>query len=782
MFWRLRSYWVAATAVAYVGFASLQAWHDPSRAAFDASTLAWLALLGLPAILAAAFALTAPPTGGEDRIEPSARGAARACAAGVAIFVAARSAPASDGFSALGNFGAALSSLAALVALARVASLGGLAATPPSTRRLDAVAFAALPWTIAIALPAARALAPARAALLEPVAIDYATVAAALGSLGIGIVASARVYEQRRVELGAADRASAAIALSALALLVGVLASAVGVLPPERILPIAAIVAATGAVWSVVAPSPTLVGRALRITLAIASTTTPIALGAVVLARRAPAAASTVVFLSCVATALAALASRHVARRLAPEGARWRDALDAATRAAMNPDPEVALEAALVALRDAAGRVEGRPPALHRLAPADLVMVDRAGYAHVEPAALPEGLLALAEGEPERVLRAETLRAAEVRRADVRPVLAWFDENAIAVAAVVHDELEPIGVLTLPRGRRTTRMRLDEVRALRTLADRIGAVVSVSAMLARSRARELQARGEAERRIEEVASLAAAIEREAGRAEKLADAIARPVRVALYSPAARTAVEQIERVAKTGGPVSLVAPPGVDALPWAAVAHLASPRCRDVIALVECTSSAVHAPAYWIDPATSPLYAAASGTVVLLDADALPLATQASVAGAIHEGVGVVVTVPSTIDALVAAGRFDERLADLLGDRAIALPPLDVRAEDLRSLVLDHLTRFGTRVHGRPLGVEPAALAALGEHRWSGNDVELADVLLRATLACAGGAVTTVDLAAAGLRADAPADAPTRLVTGGIPSPRRRRSPNKLPR
>ncbi len=780
MFWRVRSYWVAAGAVAYVAFAALQAWQDPARAGAEppARAVAWLVLLGLPAALAAGFALIAPPSRGEDRVDASARGAARACAAGVAVFVAARSGPPGDWFTALANLGAAIASLASLVALARIGSLGGLAVAPSSTRRLDAVAFAALPWTIAIALPAARALSPARAASLEPVAVDYATVAASIGSLGVAIAAAARVRDQRRAELGAADRAAAALTLTVLALLVGVLASVVRVMPPERLLPIAATLSAMGVAWAVAAPEPRLVGDALRTGLALALPTLPVALAAVVAARNAPALAGTSVFVACVVCALAGLFSPRLSRRLAPEGARWSDALDSATAAAMCPDPDVALESALVALRDAAGRVEGRPPALHRLSPAEVVTVDRAGYVHVQPGALPEGLLALAEGEPERVLRVEALRAVEVRRPEVRPVLAWLDEHAIAVAAVVRDEIEAIGVLTFPRRNHSRPMRLHEVRALRALADRVGAVVAASAMLARSRGRELDARGEAQRQLSEVTWLTATIEREAGRAERLARVLARPVRVGLYSPAARAAVEQVERVAATGGPVTLLAPPGVDALAWGAVAHLASPRRRDVLAIVEGTSPAEQDAAFWGDPNASPLRAAASGTVVLLDADALPLETQAVIAGALHEGVGLVVVVPATIDALVASGRLDERLADRLGARAVAIPPLTARAEDLRALVLDQLARFGVRVHGRALGVEAAALAELGEHGWPGNEVELADVLLRATLAARGEVLRAADLAAVGFHADSRIEAPPRLVAGGIPNPRRRRRPN----
>ena len=91
--------------------------------------------------------------------------------------------------------------MAALVALARIGSLGGLVAPPPGARRLDAAAFASLLWTVAVALPAVRALGPRRAAELDPVSWATATVTASLGSLGLAIASAYRVLAGRRLEL-----------------------------------------------------------------------------------------------------------------------------------------------------------------------------------------------------------------------------------------------------------------------------------------------------------------------------------------------------------------------------------------------------------------------------------------------------------------------------------------------------------------------------------------------------------------------------------------------------
>src|SRR5262249_54539070 len=157
---------------------------------------------------------------------------------------------------ALANLGAALASMSALVAMARLPSLGGMVEPPPSARRLDAAAFASLLWTIAVTLPAARALAPRRAASLPPALLDWAPVAASLGSLGLSVATAWRARATRRLELGVAERASASLLLSATALAVGLFAATAGVSSPERVLPPTAVVAAAAIAASAVAREP----------------------------------------------------------------------------------------------------------------------------------------------------------------------------------------------------------------------------------------------------------------------------------------------------------------------------------------------------------------------------------------------------------------------------------------------------------------------------------------------------------------------------------------------
>jgi transcriptional regulator of acetoin/glycerol metabolism len=338
----------------------------------------------------------------------------------------------------------------------------------------------------------------------------------------------------------------------------------------------------------------------------------------------------------------------------------------------------------------------------------------------------------------------------------------------------------------VPRGARTAPLALEELRALRALADRLAAVIGVSAMLSRSRQREAEARAEADAQRARADEASRSLGAQTSRLTALARALERPARAAAYGPAARTAVEELERLAAStdasspgGGSaraVTLLAAPGIDVAAWIALVHLASPRRGGVLVLVDGTDPAHHDLGRWREAEDSPLRVASGGTLGILDAHALPAGVQSWLAGATPDDTGLVISVPATVDSLVASGRFDERLADRIGDRAVALPVLANRGEDLRGLCIDHLARIGVRMHGQPMGIDTAALALLAEHAWPGNDVELEALLLRAARAATGSVIGVRELSAAGFAPVAPERAPERSARGGpIPITRRRR-------
>lgn len=748
----LKSFLLPAAAVAYVCFGAVSTRGGPWP---------WVALVGLTLGLALVWRRTEAPRAGEDHTEVVARRVVRAVAWGAALWVAARTGSAGRaGLDAVANVGVGTATVAALIALARIASLGGLLAAPPATRSLDAAGFAAFLWAIAVAAPLTRAILPEQMVRLDPLAIDYATTSAAAGSLLVLVAASLRLRFLRRLELGAADRATGALALALTALFVAVPAAALDVAAPDRVLPVAVLLAALGTTWAAATREPTAVSRTLRGVLALAILGAPTLLVTGFVARSAPAHAGAVVLAASVLSILIGLIARRVSATLGPEQSRWLEAIDAASRGALQPEPDAAIRAALMALSKATA-VPGARPELWRSDPAEVLSVDLAGYLHVDRSEAPERLYELALAEPERTLRADVLAALEVRRPEVRPLLAWFRSRKALSATVVLDEDGPLGFLLLPQGARSAPMSLEEARAVRSLTDRVSALLAVSSALARSRERELSAVNRADRADDEVARLGHIIGLETGKNVALAERAARNAKRALYSAASRMAVDELERLGRSGAPVVVRTPPGTDATGFAAVVHLASPRRGGPFVVVDGASGPEHDLASWQDAASSPLSLADGGTLCLLDVAALPLEVQEHVARTLSRRVdpplrggvvpfSVVASVRSPLAELVESGRVSKALARCLGSAEVELPALRDRAEDIRALALAVLARSGLQKDGRPMGLDTSALRLLSDHEWPGNDHELEDVLARAAEVATGSVLTAADLAAVG--------------------------------
>lgn len=768
-----RSYWLAVGVLAYVCLGALPNAPKP--------IVPLLGLLVLPAWLAEVWRRTYGAPESERRVEATALSAVRLCHFGAALWVAARLGP--DGNAsrdAVANLGTGIAAVFALVALARIPSAGGLLTPAPSTRSLDAAGFAGLLWGIAVAMPGVRALFGAGNVLLDPLAIDYATTTAGVGTLLVLIAAAVRFRFQRRLEIGVVDRIGGALALALTALFVAIPAAAADIAPPDRVLPVGVVAASLACAWTATTREPTTVSIALRGVLAIMILGVPTTLFAGVAARAYPSHAGPIVLAACVVAIAVGTIARDVARPFGPEQSRWLDAIEKASRGALQPDPDAAIVAALESL-SGAYRDSTAKPELWRSDPEEVLNVDVAGYLHVTKAKAPERFYPLALEEPERTLRADVLRALEVRRPDVRPLVAWFDSRGAFSATLIVDEDGSLGFLLLPRGGRKNPMTLEEARAVRVLCDRISALFAVSSALARSRERELAATAratavETERtRLEHIISLSS------GRHRTFAELVARPVLATAYSPAARFALDHVNRLGRGADPVTLVTPPGVNATAWGAVLHLSSAGAGGPLVVVDGAAGTEHDPARWDDPEKSPILLADGGTLVVLDVAALPASIQDRLALAIgrraqslpESGVPearLVVSMRAPAQSLAEQGRLSRALFSRLGP-GVELPALSARAEDFRALVLERLAGAGMRRRGEPLGISPPALARLVEYEWPGNDSELSDVLLRAAEVAEGPLVTVQDLEAVGFRhAAAPPAIPP------PPEPRRRRS------
>jgi hypothetical protein len=746
---RYRTFAGATLSVVYVAVAAIRS--------SDAGAWGIVSLLVLPVLLAICWWRSAPPASGEDWVGPTTRSAARACGwAGALLFAARGAPPDAPAFEAVANLATIACAISAIVALARIAPLGGLLVVPARVRHLRfAVALGAAGF-LTVALPAAAAVVVSPGWRPGRSAVEAAGTLAGLGSLCAVVLSALRIRRVRRLELGVGDRVRAAFAFSAAALGVGSFTTLLHLAPSSHVLCASSFVGSFATTLACLVREPTSVARAQRTALAVTMFGAPLALLGASIAAEVPSSGPLVVIGALSAGLAIGVGATAIARPLGPDQSRWLDAIAAATKAAGHVDPETAVSAALLALRDASEPL-GSSPEIWRAFTRTVLRVDRAGYAQHETGELHPMLVALAASEPEGTLSTAVIETLEVRRADVRPVIDWLRTHGVLSTTVLNDEQGPIGALILPAGGRTEPLTLEEVRAMRALGDRLATLLALSSALGRSRDREIQSRQETDQERKRAFRLEHALDALGARYEFFAERLARSVLSACYSAAARFAVDQVRQAGSTGRHVTLLAPAGVDPTPYAALSHLASPRRAGPIVVVDGADTTEQIEDAWRDPQKSPLTLANLGTLVLLSPSALSepaqtflsrsLATGKSPAGdAVPLDLALVVCVPTTIDVLAASGHLLPDLADQLGDKAVPLPPLVMRAEDLRAIIMQRLARIGLSVRGHPIGVDQRALATLIEHAWPGNDMELDDVLTRAAVLADGDVLGPADL------------------------------------
>jgi hypothetical protein len=770
-----RSFWLAALSVAYVGVAGAEAGRQ---------SLPWMVALALVALLFFVYRATERGISSERKLAGK---VIRAVSWSLAIWVTARVGPSgSAALDAAANAGIGTAAVTSLFALSRIEGAGGVLKAPRAAGSLDAALLAGFMWAVATALPLTYALLPSYRVRLDPLVIDYATTSAGAATLMLLIAAAFRVRVLRRLELGVGDRVNGALSLSITAFLVAVPASLLEVAAPDRILPVAVGIAAALSTWASTIAEPTTVSSALRGILAVMILGTPVTLSAALAARAQPAHAGAVVLGSSLLAIVVGLLARAVARPLGPEQSRWLTAIDRACHDSLEPEPDAALRATLHALAGVSESGMARPE-IWRSYPEEVLSVDVAGYLHVEPGQLPPRIFEIALAEPERTLRAEVLAQVMVRRPEVRGLLAWFEARDAFSATIVIDDDGPVGFILLPRAGRTAIMTLEEARAVRVLADRISALLGVTSALARAREREVEATVRREYLEGDRARLTQALENRAERQRVLAERWARRVRGTAYSPAARGALDELERAGRSERVTLLVTPPGVDATPWAAHAHLSSARSGGAFIVSEGTSPAEQHLEHWEDPDTAPTRLADGGTLLVSDLGVLSAGVQERLARDLVESsqrpasalapFGLVLSANASREELLAQGRLAPSLAREI-TRELTLPSLADRSEDLRALLFDALSRACPKVGKPPLGVEPGALKLLLEHAFPGNDLELEAMVLRLARVAEGPAVTASDLENLGFEAYRTPES----TLSPLPPASRRRAPHRFAR
>jgi transcriptional regulator with AAA-type ATPase domain len=448
---------------------------------------------------------------------------------------------------------------------------------------------------------------------------------------------------------------------------------------------------------------------------------------------------------ACTASLLVGLIARSAAAPLGPVQSKWLSAVTLASERALIPEPHAAIVATLGALKQAFTSARAMPQ-LWRIDPPAVLSVDVAGYLSEQSVEIPELLSALAAAEPEHTLRVETLRALQVRRPEVRPLLAWLEARDVFCATTIIDEDGPVGFLLMPRGGRSTFLTLEEARLLRMLCARVSALLAVTSSLARARQRELEAVARATHWQREHERARGVLDGQRTRNRGFTHNLARPLLSTCYSAAARLALARIQALAASGEPLVLEVPPGSPALPWAAVAHLSYRNGDGPFVFVDGGTLATSPPELFLNRETSPLSLAAGGTLFVQDLHLVPTEFQLALLdhvtrrpATVNEASGalpdlhLVASVRQPLTALFLQGNIQRPFEPLLANRRIALPTLAERADDLRALVLDILSRTAAGPANQPLGIERAALQRLLDHTWPGNELELHDTLTRAS-------------------------------------------------
>lgn len=742
----------------YVGIAAVRA--------DDMRPFAW-SLVAIAVLIAYAFART-----NEHEDAAVARGRI-ATGMGVSIAIATAALTTRPAWAAFAREASAL--VAMLVALRAVSLIhgdGGLAPaasdarTPallrPRVLHGAAAALLIVSWGAAAIADGIGAVRPS-AGLSSSAASTLAAVAGVLALLVLGGFAMV-VATLRRLELAAVPRALTCGGACALAIVVAFIFGLTDVVPTDTAMALGGTVAAVVVIRVARSEDALALARRGRRALTLLTFGGPVAVLAALFIEGRPMAIGVVAV--AIALIVGALSSK-LEEPLLPVKGTLLTALAAAREAARDREARTAMADALARVRAACavglGPTTAPSPELWLLHPTRVMTVNAAGYLIERNAELPIEIFDVALGEPYGTVRTSVLRALEVRRADLRPLLAWLEQRDAIFATVVAESADPDGLLVVPAGARTEEPTLEEVRSAKALADAFVAISQATSAKTRHLQRELELQHRIDAMDDDAARLRHTIDLEAGRHELAATRLARPATVGIYSAASRMAYEALDRRISQDAPTVIVARAGIDPVPYVARAHLAGPRKSGPFVVVDGTSSREHDLERWTNERTSPLALADRGFLFLVDGTSLPREVQVLVARAVVErrppweratalDVGLALSATSSIEELLASGRLAPELAARFeGGEEIVLPGLRDRPEDLRSIVADRLAREGLRVHGRPIGIDAGAFARLVEHPWDGEDAELASVVTRLTRHVQGDVVRAADVDALGL-------------------------------
>ncbi len=239
------------------------------------------------------------------------------------------------------------------------------------------------------------------------------------------------------------------------------------------------------------------------------------------------------------------------------------------------------------------------------------------------------------------------------------------------------------------------------------------------------------------------------------------------------SPAVRELARKARQVAPTGTPVLILGETGTGKERLAHAIHRWSARRERPFVVVNCAAipqGLLESELFGHDRGaftgatrgrSGRFRTANGGTLFLDEIGELPLELQSKLLRVLQSGemqavgsdrtikvdVRIVAATHVDLTRAVAEGRFREDLFYRLDVFPLRLPPLRERLEDLPALSEHLLAEQRARTGARGVHLTREGLGALAQHAWPGNIRELANVLERAAILSATGALAPQDLA-----------------------------------
>ncbi len=436
-------------------------------------------------------------------------------------------------------------------------------------------------------------------------------------------------------------------------------------------------------------------------------------------------------------------AQRLSRKLLAPFGGRLLEALEEASKTyGGETEIERVAEHLLLPFRRASASAEARP-ILWMIDPGREIDLDAAGISRVQSAEVPPSLVERALDAPGEVIVGRDIASRLVRHPELRALGAILEQTDALCALPIARGVELEGILVIPKGRRRSRLTLEEINALRAFAQAAGALLGTIAQ--RDRAQARIALAERSRMEAHDAADAAEAERDRLRTEaqllREGRALGRQ-RSALvaYSPGMRALDEKVQRLASAELPVLILAEAGLPIDRVARRLHAESPRAEEAFVVADCLSVSEEDELFRLFGESGRpgwIQSAGSGSLLLADITALSENAQRQLAETIAtrrartvDGVAFEAQARIIASARFRPRRgFDEELKRWLTRATLRIPPLRERREDFSSIVFLALAR-ACRLHGlESAGISENALRILGQYEWPGNLRELQHVI-----------------------------------------------------